>query len=126
VTLPLVRACRISSFGISAAVALAALIVLAGWGFGVHALTTFGARGVAMNPLTARASLLLGGALLLMLPESKSDADVRLARAIAVSAGVLALGKLATLGSPNGPDSWMFRASIDALTPVNRMAPNTA
>ena len=126
VTTRLVRACRMSAFGLTAVIALAALVVLAGWSLGVHALTTFGARGVSMNPLTAACFLLLAAALLLMLPETKSDADVRLARAIAVSAAALTLVKLATLGSSHGPDTWMFRASIDALTPVNRMAPNTA
>jgi PAS domain S-box-containing protein len=126
VTLRLVRACRLSAFGTSAAIALAAVTVLAGWAFGIHALTTSGARGVSMNPLTAVCFLLLAAALQFMLPQAKSDAEIWTARAIAAGAGALALLKLARLGSVNGPDTWMFRASIEALTPVNRMAPNTA
>ena len=126
VTLRLVRACRLSAFGISATIALAAVVVLAGWALGLHALTTFGARGVAMNPLTAVCVLLLAVALQLMLPQAKSDAEIAAARALGAGAGTLALVKLAMLGSVNGPDTWMFRASIEAMTPVNRMAPYTA
>ena len=126
VNLRLVRACRITAFGLSAALAVAALVVLAGWTFGVPVLTTFGARGVAMNPLTAVCFLLLAVSLLFALPGAERRAERWAAGAPAAAAGLLAGAKLATLRSLNGPDAWMFRASIDAASPVNRMAPNTA
>jgi PAS domain S-box-containing protein len=126
VNMRLVRRCRISAFVLSALVFLAGLIVLAGWTFAIPALTTFGARGVAMNPLTAACFIVLAGALLLLLPGADPDTERWTARALATVAVTAAVVKLATLGSLNGPDAWMFRASIDATVPVNRMAPNTA
>ena len=126
VNMRLVRSCRIAAFVLSALVFLAGSIVLAGWTFALPVLTTFGARGVAMNPLTAACFMLLGGALLLLLPGADPDTDRWTARALATVATAAALVKLATLGSFNGPDAWMFRASIDAAVPMNRMAPNSA
>lgn len=122
----LVRGCRIAAFALSAAVLAAGLIVLAGWTFGLPVLTTFGARGVAMNPLTAACLVLLAAALQLMLPGSTSGVERWTARGMAAAVLTAALVKLGTLGSLNGPDAWLFAASIDAITPVNRMAPNTA
>ena len=121
-----VRGCRIAAFALSAATVLVALIVLSGWALGVSALTTLGARGVAMNPLAAVCFLLLAVSLLLALPGNASHADSLLARVLAAVAGILGAATLASTGSLNGPDAVMFRGSIDALTPVNRMAPNGA
>ena len=120
------RGCRIAAFALLAATVLVALVVLSGWAFGVPALTRLGARGVAMNPLAALCFLLLAVSLLLALPGDASPADSLLARVLAAVAGLLAAVRLATAGSLNGPDAVMFRTSIDALTPVNRMAPNGA
>ena len=122
----LVRACRIAAFGLSLAIALSAIVVLAGWTFGLQALTTFGARGVAMNPLTAVCLLLLAGALQVALPGGASAAERWSGRLLASAAGALGVTKLAMLGSSHGPDTWMFRAAIESVSPVNRMAPNTA
>jgi len=70
--------------------------------------------------------VLLAGALLIILPGSTSRVEQWTARGLAAAALAAALIKLAALGSLNGPDAWMFRGSIDALTPVNRMAPNSS
>ena len=126
VNIRLVRACRIAAFGLSAAIGVAALVVLAGWTLGLHALTTFGAGGVPMNPLTAACFLLLAGSLQLVLPGAGSAAERGTARVLASAAGLLAITKLAMLGSAHGPDTWLFRAAVGAAPSVNRMAPNTA
>jgi PAS domain S-box-containing protein len=86
VNMRLVRGCRISAFVLSALVLLAGLIALAGWTFALPALTTFGARGVAMNPLTAACFIFLAGALLLLLPGADPDTERWTARALATVA----------------------------------------
>ena len=126
VNLQVVRACRVAAFGLAAIALLIGIAALAGWGLHVRALTTFGTRGVAMNPLTAVCLVLLAAALLLRLPGDDAATDARIARLMSALAGALAVGKLVTLRSLDGPDAWLFRAAIDASSPVNRMAPNTA
>jgi PAS domain S-box-containing protein len=126
VNLEVVRACRVTAFGLATIALVTGIAALAGWGLNVAALTTFGARGVAMNPLTAIGLVLLAAALLLRLPGDDAATDGRIARAMSALAGALAIGKLVTLRSLDGPDAWLFRAAIDAASPVNRMAPITA
>jgi PAS domain S-box-containing protein len=126
VNLPLVRACRIAAFGLASLSLVAGTAALAGWGFGIRVLTTLGTQGLAMNPLSAICLVLLSVALLLSLPEHGGGVDVSIARVLSAIAGALAIAKLATAGSLDGPDAWLFRAAIDASTPVNRMAPYTA
>ena len=110
----------------STAVGLAALVVLAGWSLSLHAWTTLGVGGVSMNPLTAVCFLLLAAALLLTLPSPDHVLESGIARACALIVVALATVKLAMLGHVNGPDTWLFRAAVNAATPVSRMAPNTA
>lgn len=99
--LPLVRVSRIVSFACAAAVALAAIIVLAGWAL-APAITALGAGGVPMNSLTAVRLLLLAAGLLFVLPTPHGRVE---GVAGATCAGIaLAL----------------------AAAPVSRMAPNTA
>src|SRR5262245_58844815 len=110
----------------SATVVLGATIVLAGWTLSLPSLTTFGAAGVGMNPLSAICLLLLGAALLVTLPVPHGAIEARAGRALALTAAALSLAKLATLSSQSGPDAWVFHRAVNAVTPVNRMAPNTA
>lgn len=126
VNLQVVRACRVAAFALATAVLVAGIAVLAGWTFGIVALTTLGTRGLAMNPLTAVCFVLLAASLLLRLPGSDEERDVRAAHLLAGAAAALAVAKLAAVRSLNGPDAWLFRAAIDASAPVNRMAPNAA
>jgi PAS domain S-box-containing protein len=115
-----------AAYALSAGVTIAAAVVLAGWTLELPILTTFGARGVSMNPLTAVCFLLVGVALLVTLPEPARPIERWIGRALAVTATAFAVTKLLMLGRANGPDSWLFRAAVDAMSPVNRMAPNTA
>ncbi len=122
---PIVRACRIAAFALSAAVALTAIAVLAGWALGRPSLAA-PAGGVAMNPLTAVCLLCLAAALVMTLPSGPPHAETLAARGLAIAALILAASKLALLGAANGPDAWLFHRAVNAATPVSRMAPNTA
>jgi PAS domain S-box-containing protein len=70
--------------------------------------------------------VLLAASLLLRLPGPGAATDARIAGSMSALAGALGIAKLVTLRSLDGPDAWLFRAAIDAASPVNRMAPNTA
>ena len=111
VNMRLVRGCRISAFVLSALVLLAGLIALAGWTFALPALTTFGARGVAMNPLTAACFIFLAGALLLLLPGADPDTERWTARALATVAISAAAGQA---GDP-GAAQWSGRLDVSRL-----------
>jgi PAS domain S-box-containing protein len=126
VNVRLVRVCRIAAFALSSAILVAAIVVLIGWALGVHGLTTLGGPGVPMNPLAALCLALLAGSLLIVLPGGALRVDAIAARVLAAIACGLGIAKLATVGSLNGPDALMFRSSIDAVTPMNRMSPNGA
>lgn len=124
--LSIVRGCRIAAFALSAAVAAAAVLVLAGWAMGSTVLTTAGTGTVPMNPLTAVCFLLLGTALLVALPPGEHGAEAVIARTLPVIVLILAAIKLAMPGRLDGPDAWLFRNAVNASAPVSRMAPNTA
>ena len=126
VHLSIVRGCRIAAFGLCAAVAATGLLVIVGWALSRPTLTTVGVGGVSVNPLTAVCTFLLASALLLLLPSADSRGEALGARVLATLALGLTAAKLATVRQPDGADTWLFHAAVNAATPVSRMAPNTA
>lgn len=126
VNVRLVRGSRIAAFVLASSIFITSILILIGWAFDLRGLTTLGAHGVPMNPLAALCLALLAASLLIVLPGAASHVDRIVAHVLAAFACGLAIAKVATAGSLNGPDAVMFRGSIDALTPMNRMSPNGA
>jgi len=126
VHLSIVRACRIAAFVLSAAVALSALVVLAGWALSRPALTMLGAGSGHVNPLTAICLLLIGVALMFLLPSTHGPSEGVIGRVFAAIALGLSIATLATLRLPGGPDTLLFHAALQPTLPTSRMAPTTA
>ncbi|WP_165252233.1 response regulator [Paludisphaera soli] len=108
-------------------------LVLAGWAFDLAILKSLGPGLTAMNPGGTALAFILSGVSLRV----QSPADVGARRrglGVACGVGVLLIGltRLAgyLAGWDEGPDRWLFRASLDrdALRAglPNRMSPNTA
>ena len=129
--IPLPGPLRFSPFLASAVAVGMGLMVLAGWSFDLESIKRVSPGFVAMNPLTAIAFILSGGALALFLV-SPAGRMARLAtRMLALLVGWIGVVKLATLfGASAGLniDTWFFTTKlIDAQSALpNRMAPNTA
>jgi hypothetical protein len=103
--------------------ALVAASVLAGWWFGIEALTRIRPHLVAMNPLTAIGFALAGSALALHALQCNKAVLVLAAAVVAIAA--IKIMDLWTGAVP--VDTLLFSAQLDTPGGVpNRMAPNTA
>jgi PAS domain S-box-containing protein len=109
-----------------AAVVAQGCLVLAGWSFDSPALMSVFPGLVAMNPATATAFILAGSSLWLLSSTEPAGSAHAVGRACAFIVGLIALTKLVSfLGPDPGIDRLLFREKLDALSPPNRMAPNT-
>jgi hypothetical protein len=111
----------------AAAAGIAALALL-GWLFDLPALRSPLPGTVAMNPLTAVAFLLACASLWLSMRTEAGAATpqpARLCAAIAVAIGAVKLFSVLT-GIALPLDQALFHDKLAAMTPPNRMAPNTA
>jgi diguanylate cyclase (GGDEF)-like protein len=103
-------------------VATVALLVLAGWAFGVQQLTQLVPGLVAMNPVTAVCLLLSATAL-------AANSNCIISRAAASGAVMITAVKLLepTVAFPISVDQLLFRSTLtDPTGVISRMAPNTA
>ncbi len=105
-----------------------AALVLLGWTFDIVALTNIHPKMVAMNPMTAICLIACGTALSLLWGSARSSPRRRVGSAIAICAGLVGAAKLASYlcGQDLPLDQILFARKLNASTPVNRMAPNTA
>jgi len=111
---------------------LTGVLALVGWRFDLAILKSLIPGQVAMNPLTALASILAGIALWLIVDEQAQRSRpawrwaMRLCAALAALAGLLRLVAV-VFGWDSGIDQLLFREKLGAGSPLpNRMAPNTA
>jgi PAS domain S-box-containing protein len=102
--------------------AVIAILVLAGWFFGIDALTRVVPRSIAMNPVTAAVVLLLSLGIVCPFPRG-----VRLLAGVAILVGTTKLTQF-FLGTSGGIDQIFFADQLGRVAgaPPNRMAPNTA
>jgi PAS domain S-box-containing protein len=129
----IVQALLFFSRAAGAVVVLEACLVLLGWTLDSAALKSVFPGLVAMNPTTAVAFVLAGISLWSVSTGPAGPAgpaDARARRIGAACAGIVALIGLLKLVSFIGPDlgvdQLLFREKLEAYTPPNRMAPNTA
>jgi signal transduction histidine kinase len=126
----LLSAKRPVAFAASAAVVLAGTVTLLGWSFEIDFLKRGIGDGVAMNPATAICFILAGVSLWLLRLEPVPTAIRRVAIALAITVGLIALVRLAgyVFNTAVGIDQLLFSDRLaDAIAGrPNRMAPNTA
>src|SRR5205823_2190327 len=107
--------------------AVAGLLALIGWARDLPLLASLLPGRVAMNPATALCFILSGISLWLVRNEDGSPAPRRVGQLCALLVAFVGLTRLiGYLGWDLGLDRLLFREQLDAVTPPNRMAPNTA
>jgi hypothetical protein len=112
----------------SVAIAVAGTVALTGWHFDEAALKSMVPGFVAMNPATALCFILSGFSLALLYTGAERPARRRFGQICASIVALVGCVKLAGIASgwDSGIDRVLFSSKLDAYTPPNRMAPNTA
>jgi len=111
VHLSIVRACRITAFALTGAVAAASGLALVGWAVARPALATPFGGSAAMHPLTAIGFLLIAFALFPLLPGVPGRVETGAARGLAVAAAIVAGTKL-VVARADGPHAWLILLAI--------------
>ncbi|MDP8922885.1 MAG: SpoIIE family protein phosphatase [Chloroflexota bacterium] len=111
----------------AAVVALEGCLVLLGWAADHTALRSVFPGLVAMNPATAIAFILAGISLWLLSTAQVGAPPRRTGKVCACLVALIGLIKLGSFVGPDlGIDRLLFPDKLDAYSPPNRMAPNTA
>ncbi|MES2788690.1 MAG: hypothetical protein V4719_03640, partial [Planctomycetota bacterium] len=128
IDLRLLQGMRWTAYATSTIAIAVGVLVLLGWACNIHVLRSIVPGLTAMNPGGTAITFLLAGISLALAVDPQDKSRLQGSQWLALIVIILATSRLVCylLQWDVGPDQWLFHEKLNAYTPVNRMAPNTA